>query len=186
MRLNQVIAILGRRGSGKTYFAKQLIAEYRKKHPLQKILIVDTIDHPAYREISTINPDLLRRWNQPATYRIFGSNTKEIFQIISGQVKNGMIIFEDASKYVRRQLPEEVRTFIIDSKQKNLDLVFLFHGFSYVPPEMFRLLDTITIFKTDNPEYRKNEIVAFDDVQTAYKKVMESQNPYEKATVKIY
>jgi len=186
MRLNQIIAILGRRGSGKTFYALQLIEAYRKQHLNQKILIVDTLDHPAYKTIATIDVDMLRRWNQPATYRIYGSNTNEIFQTISNNLKNGLIIFEDASKYLRRQLPEDVRTFLIDSKQKNLDIIFLFHGFSYVPPELFRILDMITIFKCDSPEHRKGDLVAYDDVLQSYRFVMASKNPYEKKTVKIY
>lgn len=185
MRINQVLAILGRRGSGKTYYVKQLIQAYRAKHQYQKILVVDTLDHPAYREIPTIDVDLIRRWKQAATYRIFGSNTDEIFRAVS-TIYNGLVIFEDSSKYLRRVLPDEVRKFIIDTKQRNLDLIFLFHGFSYVPPELFRLMDNIVIFKTDNPERRKNDIIAYDDVLKAYNEVMASKNPYEKKTVQIY
>lgn len=186
MRINNVSAIIGRRGTGKTTYVRKLIDEYRKSLPNQKILIADTIDHPAYKDIAAINIDLLKRWKNANVYRIYGSNTDEILNTINTHLYNALVVFEDASKYIRRQLSDNVRAFILDSKQKNLDLIFLFHGFSYVPPEMFRVLDTITIFKCDNPSYRKNDIVAFDEVMKAYEFVMNSKNFYEHITVKIY
>lgn len=186
MRINNVSVVLGRRGSGKTTYIRELIGHYRQVHPQQKILIVDTLDHPAYRDVPSIDVDLLKRWKMPNTYRIYGSHTDEIFNTIKNNLWNALVVFEDASKYIRRQLSDEVRSFILDSKQKNLDLIFLFHGFSYVPPEMFRVIDNIVLFRCDDPSYRKNDIVAFDEVLKAWKKVMNSKNPYEHATVRIY
>jgi hypothetical protein len=185
-RINFVSAIVGRRGSGKTYYAKQVIQAYQAKHPYKKVLVVDTLDHPMYREIPQLTVEHLSRWSSPGAYRVISSDPDEVFASIAAYLYNALIIFEDASKYVRRELPPHVRRFILDSKQRNLDLIFLFHGFSYVPREMFRLMDAITIFKTDNPEYRKKDIVAYDDVLANYKHVMASKNPYEKRTVRIY
>lgn len=185
-RINNVSVVLGRRGSGKTTYIRKLIEEYRIASPLQKILIADTLDHPMYRDIPAIDIELLKRWKKPNIYRIYGSNTDEILTTINTHLQNALIVFEDASKYIRRQLSDDVRSFILDSKQKNLDLIFLFHGFSYVPPEMFRVIDNIVMFRCDNPEYRKNDIVAFDEVKAAYERVIKSENPYYHETVRIY
>lgn len=186
MRINNVSAIIGRRGTGKSTYVRKLIQEYKTVLPDQKILIADTLNHPLYRDIPAIDINLLKRWKKANVYRIYGSNTDEILQTINNNLYNALICFEDASKYIRRQLSDDVRAFILDSKQKNLDLIFLFHGFSFVPPEMFRLLDNIVIFKCDNPIYRKNDIVAFDQVYEAYERVMNSENPYYNETVRIY
>ena len=167
MRMNKVGAILGRRGCGKTTYTLALIQAYHKSHPAKKILVVDTLDHPSYKDVPVMDLEMLPRWKTPTIYRIFGSNTDEMLRGVE-QLRNCLVIFEDASKYIRKNLQLEVRAFIIDSKQKNLDLVFLFHGFAYVPPELFRIMDFLTIFKTDNPEYRKSELVAYDDILTAY------------------
>lgn len=185
-RINNVSTILGRRGSGKTTYARKLIEEYKLALPEQKILIADTLDHPSYRDIPAIDLDLLQRWINPNIYRIYGSNTDEILYSIGEKLYNALVIFEDASKYLRASLNNDVRKFILDSKQKNLDLIFLFHGFAFVPPELFRLMDNIVIFKSDSPEPRKNYIVAYDQVKEVYEKVMKSENPYEHATVRIY
>lgn len=185
-RINNVSAIIGRRGCGKTTYARQLIESYRQALPKQKILIADTLDHPAYRDVAAIDVDLLKRWKEPNVYRIFDSNTDEILKTINTSLYNAMVVFEDASKYLRATLDNDVRRFILDSKQKNLDLVFIFHGFMFVPPEMFRLLDNLVIFRSDNPETRKFYIVAFDEVKAAYERVMKSENPYEHETVRVY
>lgn len=185
-RINNVSAILGRRGSGKTTYVRQLIETYNKALPFQKILIADTLDHPSYRDIPNIDLHLLKRWKSPNIYRIFGSNTDEILNAIGNYLYNALVVFEDSSKYLRANLNNDVRKFILDSKQKNLDIIFIFHGFAFVLPELFRLMDNLVIFKSDNPEPRKNYIVAYDQVKEAYEEVMKSENPYEHKTVRIY
>lgn len=187
-RINYVNLILGRRGSGKTYTMKENMEHYAIHRPEMKQLTMDTLDHPAYRHLATITPPLIRRWLPEARgkYRVYGSNTAEAFAAIESSVYNAHITFEDASKYIRRQLTDDVRNFIIDSKQKNLDLSFMFHGFGYVPPEMWRIVDTVTIFNTDNPAKRKEDIMCYDEVYEAWQEVRNSGNPYAKKTVMIY
>jgi len=186
-RINYVNLILGRRGSGKTWFVmKELIDSYIAAHPEMKVLIVDTFDHPSYRTIAAIEPEMISRWKRPSVYRCFSSDTDLIMKEVTTNLRNCLIIFEDASKYIRRQLPDDVRRFILDSKQKNLDMIFLFHGFSFAPPEMWRIIDSVTIFKCDNPDFRKADIVNFEQIKEAWQSVMKSSNPYEKTTVWVY
>lgn len=186
-RINYVNLVLGRRGTGKTwYMLREVIEAYIRANPAMKVLIVDTFDHPAYRTIAAIEPEMISRWKKPSVYRCYSSNTDDIMREVTTNLRNCLVIFEDASKYIRRQLPEDVRRFILDSKQKNLDLIFLFHGFSFAPPEMWRIADSVTIFKCDNPDSRKQDIVNFDEIKEAWQKVMKSENPYEKKTVWVY
>lgn len=158
MRTNLVSLVLGNRGTGKTYYIKNLIEAYAKAHPDKKILIVDTLDHPAYRIIASIEIKDLPAWKKPSVYRIYGSNTQEIIESIQENICNCLIIYEDASKYIGKMMDTHVRYMIFDSKQKNNDLIFLFHGFMATPPELFRISDTITLFKTgDHPKCRKKQ-----------------------------
>lgn len=186
MRVNFVNLILGKRGTGKTIFTQQVIEAYHAKHPTQKILIMDTLDHPAYGGVSVITADMLSRWNRANVYRIFQGNPDENLSIIQRSMNNALIVFEDAGKYIKKNLQVDVRQFIIDSKQKNLDLLFIFHGFANTPPEIFGYTDTLTLFKVGaSPEYRKSEIYNFEEIFEAWKKVNDSKNPYEKITIRI-
>jgi Cdc6-like AAA superfamily ATPase len=187
MRINLVNIILGNRGTGKTFYIKQLLEAYKKAHPDKKILIVDTLDHPSYALIAPIELKDLKAWRKPSVYRIFGSNTNEIIEEIENNVSNALIIFEDASKYVGKLMESHVRKMIFDSKQKNNDLIFLFHGFMATPPELFRICDTITLFKTgDHPKCRKNNMVNYNEIEVIYNEILKSKNKYENKTIQIY
>jgi ABC-type uncharacterized transport system ATPase subunit len=185
-RMNKVTAILGRRGTGKTTYLKELIESYKTALPNQKVLILDTLDHPAYREIPLINENLLKRWKKPAVYRMYSSDTDNLLSEVEKHYNNGLLILEDASKYLRRQLSDDVRRFIFDSKQKNLDIIFLFHGFMAMPKELYSIIDNLVLFKTDDPSFRKNAIMNYQEVKEVYDRVMQHPSPYYNETITIY
>ncbi|MCX6250720.1 MAG: hypothetical protein NTX61_08210 [Bacteroidetes bacterium] len=186
MRVNKVIGVLGKRGSGKTYYILKFIKEYHRAHPSKGILIVDTLDHPGYSHVTPVSIDELQSGHVPAISRIFHRKPDDVLKVIQALSANCLIVFEDATKYIRKNLQEDVRWFIIDSKQRNVDLIFIFHGFSFAPPELFRLFDTYVIFKTDNPKYRRSDMVAYDEIKSAYDQVMKDKNPYARKTVNVY
>lgn len=187
MRVNQVTLFFGTRGSGKTWFAnKEMIPSYRAAHQQQKVLIVDTLDHPDYRYVPRIEPGMLARWNRASIYRIYGSNTKEIFAAVRANVRNALVIWEDASKYLEGRLDEDVRNFVLDTKQINVDLVFMFHGFSYCPPKLFSIADNYTIFRTTSPQGRKGVIPNYEEVLATYEAVQRSRKKFPRKTVRIY
>jgi hypothetical protein len=146
---------------------------------------MDTFDHPAYRHIPRINCAMLPRWRGAGVFRIFGECTDQTLEYIDKYVRNALILFEDATKYIEPNLPKEVKRFIFDSKQKNLDLMFMFHGFSYCPPKLLRATDNAIIFKCDNPDYRKKEIVGYEEIKQAWTEVMNDPNPYAQKTVRL-
>lgn len=184
--MNKVTAILGRRGTGKTTYLKELIKTYNEALPNQKILILDTLDHPSYRDIPVIDEKLLQRWKKPAIYRMYSSDTDNLLLKVEQHYNNGLLILEDASKYLRRQLSNDVRRFIFDSKQKNLDIIFLFHGFMAMPKELYSIIDNLVLFKTDDPSFRKNSIMNYQEVKEAYTRVMAHPSPYYNETITIY
>ncbi|MFZ4398871.1 MAG: hypothetical protein ACOYO1_02460 [Bacteroidales bacterium] len=188
MRTNLVSLVLGNRGTGKTHFIIELLIKvYLKSNPDKKILIIDTLDHPSYKIIANLNIEDLKAWRKPSVYRIYGSNTGEIIEAVQQNVSNALIIFEDASKYVSKLMHSHVRTMIFDSKQKNNDLVFLFHGFMATPPELFRISDTITLFKTgDHPKCRKNDMVNYNEIVKTYELITADKNKYANSTIQIY
>jgi len=186
-RINLVSIFCGRRGTGKSYnFLKNLLPTYLKKHPKRRVLIVDTLNHPMYRGITQIKSEMLFRWRAPGgVYRIFGEDPDTMLENIEKYLGNALVVFEDASKYIDANLQNSVKRLVLDSKQKNLDMIFMFHGFSYIPPKLLRISDAITIFKSDNPDYRKKEIVAYEDVKKAWQAVMDDPNPYAQKTVRL-
>lgn len=185
VRTNRVIMIVGGRGSGKTVLGKNLQNRLLSLHPEKYGLVVDTFDHPRYRNgYITIHPGMIKRIAQPGKYRVFGSNTFDIMTEIQQSAHNACILFEDASKYVPANVPEEVRNFVLDSKQRNLDLFFMFHGFGFVPPALYRLVDGIYVLRTnDTPDTRKSLIPCYDEVKAAFERVRASNDPYPRESI---
>lgn len=158
-RTNKVILIVGNRGTGKTDFVKNLIHDMSENFP--KCLIVDTFDSDVWKNLKTWNhpervnfnvPDLpiekFKRW-KTGIAKMYSSDTSMMMEHISKYAKNTFITFEDATKYIGSRLEKETRNFVLDSKQKNLDLVFIFHSLASIPPELVRVSDILILFKTN-------------------------------------
>ena len=169
-RINIVALIVGRRGSGKTIYTKRMIKKYLEN---KKVLVCDTLDHPSYKGVERIKPIDIPNMENGDFCRVFGGETDRILNACN-KFSNGLLVFEDATKYVGKNLTKEVKQFIYDSKQKNVDILFLFHGFTSCPPDLFRACDMLVMFKTgDSPDIRKNDLGGlFNEVKLAYEKML--------------
>lgn len=189
MRFNTVGIIIGQRGTGKSLFllgskysAKSgdeklgipSLIDIAQKNGL-KVLIVDTIDHPAYRKIPVLKQSdfkkfsagVFRVWHEPENMRAFVHliNTSE-------NLNNTFIVFEDAGKYTEKNLPMEFKRLIADSKQRNIDILFMYHCFIDTPANIFTKSDYIQLFKTeDSPKVRKNNLRLYEKVEAAHNEV---------------
>lgn len=176
--------LLGRRGTGKTFYMKRVIMSFLMKQ--SKALIIDTLDHPAYFGVKTIPPEFIRGMRGGDCCRCWGSNTDKILEACE-EFKNGLLVIEDATKFIEGRLQDSVKRLVYDSKQKNVDIVFIFHGFVACPPALFRICDNIVLFKTgDVPDVRKNDLPAFEEVSKAHAAVMADKNPYAHKLINIY
>ncbi len=193
MASNVVIIVVGGRGTGKTDFIKD---EIITQSPLPKKLTVDTFDSPPWRTLKTFkNPqndaiqvpimpiDKLAKWKE-GIYRIATSDPEYTFAMIDQHLRNALVIFEDATKYIGSTLTKETRKFIYDSKQKNLNLVFIFHSLASVPPELVRASDYLTLFKTNEGRPSKDKY-PFPEIPIAMEKVRESENHFENYTIRL-
>lgn len=191
IRTNKVLCLVGDRGTGKTDFLKDLV----RNSPQPKHLIVDTFDSAVWRNMKTwdnpqgehikigrVLPDQLSRW-KTGTYRMFDSDTDSLMSAVQKNMMNALVIFEDATKYIGKELTKDVKYFIIDSKQKNLDLVFVFHSLKDLPSDLVRIMDFITICKTGDKYNSSLRSKYPDAVEDAFAQVMASPNRFEKITI---
>lgn len=192
-RYNLVNLILGRRGSGKTVYLKGdpnlnipgLFPIYLNRD--EKILIIDTFDHPSYRDVKTITPNNITNDWVKGVYRCFVhiDDIENLLDIVSENFSNGLIVFEDAHKHQYGKLSRSLMRLIGDSKQKNVDMIFMYHNWALVPKDLYRYLDYIEVFKTkDTPESRKNDMPGcYDEVMKQWRSVMQNPNPFYHLTV---
>jgi len=166
-RLNQIIIVAGRRGSGKTTFAKKLVS----CSPL-KALVLDTFDHPDYRNLKQIQPDQLPRW-KAGNVRLFNGDPVENCQLIFNTVHNSMVVFEDARRYIEPTIQKPIRQGIVEHRNKNVDLIFMFHNLKDVPPYLCSMYNSLVLFKTnDNMKVRQEKYSNWDEISEVHNRVM--------------
>ena len=140
-RTNKVNIIIGGRDVGKTTYAKTYFDLY------PKILVMDQIDHPKYRDLEEISLEQLPRWIK-GKKRIFRPDSEDIFESVSQYVNNSFIVIEDSSKFIDFG-EKKVKAIIKDTKQHNNDVFMMFHMFSEIPRYVYGLANYLTVFYTN-------------------------------------
>lgn len=197
MRFNLVGLIIGQRGTGKSLFvlgSKYTAREQDKNLGIagvidtylvkkkMKVLIIDTLDHPSYRSIEVLKQSDFKKF-KTGIKRIYlePDNVLKLVNYInqSPHMNNTLIVFEDAVKYTGARLDNYFKRLIADSKQRNIDIIFMYHCFIDTPSNIFTKSDFIQLFKTeDNPYVRKNTLRLFDKILNAYEIVKSNANNF--------
>lgn len=185
-RVAKIVLFFGTRGSGKSwYFLNTFLPAYQSAHPDKKILIVDSVDHPKYRHIPRITPEMIGRWKSPGIYRCFQGEFEPIFEQFK-TLTNALVVLEDASKYIDLDLPKPLKKWFLDTKQLGTDVVCMFHGFGWCPPKLCQVSDIYAIFRTTSPLARKANIPNYDGTFEAWSKVSKSKEKWPMQTVVMY
>lgn len=188
-RFNEVGTILGQRGTGKTlYLIGSKLSSNPNDKPLNKkglldiyvakgmkILIVDTLDHPSYRNIPILKQNEFLKFRSGVARVIFEpDNMNKFINLINRApfMNNTLIVLEDAGKWTGEKLSAQLKRLIIDTKQRNIDIILMYHCFIDTPANLFTKTDFIKLFKTeDSPEIRKERMRLYSKVAEAYEQV---------------
>lgn len=202
-RFNKVTAIIGGRGSGKTLFV--MGSKYISKKEDQdlklpglfdlyigvkktKVLIIDTLDHPAYRNIPVMPINLLPEWKS-GIYRILiqPDDISKLCKMLNGlsSIWNSAIFFEDAYKHTSKIVCKPLCELFGDSKQKNIDVFLMYWAYGQAPTDLYRMLDNIECFKTkDSPECRKTFMPGYyEDAMKIYNEIKINKFPFAHKTI---
>lgn len=193
-RTNKVILIAGARGTGKTDFVKKLY--YKSRNNFPKALLVDVFDsdnwhnlevhdHPEWKnqQVDTIPLRKFQYWK--AGYgRMYSGDAKEMMNLIQKFARNSFIVFEDAIRYIKSKLSEDESRFLFESKQKNLDLVFIYHALGQIPPDLLRAADILVLFKTNEgaPCTKK---YPWEEIPQMMKELKKEQNRYSYRVIQL-
>lgn len=160
------------------------------RHKFAKCLVVDTFDSDVWHNLATFHHPEAKEIKVPAIPlqrfknwrsgigRIFSADTTELMAEIQENAKNTFIVFEDSTKYIGSRLTDETKKFVLDSKQKNLDLVFIFHSLSQIPPDLVRVADILVLFKTNEGKISTTKY-PWAEIPEMMKKLKASPNRYE-------
>lgn len=191
-RDNCIYLYVGNRKTGKTDLIKNIIDVM----PQPKVLIVDTFDNPVWRTmktwnhpewdsriIPTIQPEQVKL-HQYGLCRVYSDDTDMMQGIIKRDCANSSTIIEDASRYFDPRLTKAQKAYLLNSKQKNVDLHLVFHFLSDIAPQLIKLANYITIKKTGEKTYDKDKY-HHPDFAEAFKRVSESPNRFEAITLML-
>ncbi len=190
MSVNKIFTVIGSRGTGKTPliiggdFEQGMAKDYLQKG--MSTLILDEIDHVKYRHIPFLHPSKYSQLStNPGIYR-----TVTPIQYLPGLVLdiarsklvwNTLLVLEDCKKYIPQRFRDEAEyTLLGNSKQQNVDLVFMYWAWGIVPPDLMRNTNYYVIFPTaDHPVVRESYLGGCSEaVFKAHEIVMRGKKPY--------
>lgn len=175
VRLNKCFLFVGRRGTGKTTLAREM-AEKMAKSSRRKIVIIDTDDHPSYADVEVITMEQLKTWNGTIC-RVIESNIDQVLMILNQYQSNCIVMCEDASKYITANISKAVRSFLIDMRKRNFDVIIMFHFLSDVPPYLCKQYDHMILFKTgDNLQVTQNKFANWHTIVKKLQRILKHKD----------
>lgn len=99
-------------------------------------------------------------------------------------VKQCLIVFEDAARFMpaNNGLDSVVRDMIINAKQRAMDIVFIFHFWSDVPPKLCKWIDTLYLHHCDESVAGRKKAIG----ESKYARILEAENRIKKNSNKYY
>lgn len=180
-------AVCGRKHTGKSTFLNELAEGYFAKTK-KRALIIDVNGSPAYSHHQLLNEKNFKTWCSNDSYggvkRFYLSDRLKMMLLIKDHFRNGLIVFEDCTKYIKANPQEDIKAFLVDHRMWNVDLMFTFHSIMFVPKFFWAMLTHLVLFKTQDIFLNPNDksliqrIPDFQSVYRLHKKIMASKNNY--------
>lgn len=188
LRPNEAMIIIGRKHTGKSTLANAIAKGYAR--PFRKVLIINVNGSPAYSAHQRIGYEKLKRWRSGGIYQFYDRDHEAMFDFFldhyDPEVRkfSGLIVFEDCTKYIDFNPSKQIKSFLVDHRMWDADLLFTFHSLSMVPQFFWKMTTKIILLKTQDimtpsraREYA-NRIPNWTAVHQAHERVMKSDNPF--------
>lgn len=191
-RTNKIILIIGKRGTGKTDYIKEIIDVF----PQPKKLIVDTLDNPPWRNMKTWkHPDWSTRQipvmpveklsqHENGLYRMYSEDTDLLQEAVAKHCEDTLVVMEDATRYFNSKLSKAQKAYLLNSKQKNVDVIIVWHYLGNLPAEILRIADYIVLFKTGEGAFNPDKYF-HPGFKEAFEYVKNSKNKFEYLEIDI-
>ena len=191
-RSNKLFVYVGGRDAGKTTLLKNVMDYF----PQPKTLIVDLFDNPVWRTMKTYNhPEWESRQipiiplediprHRTGVYHAFSNDIEVLEDIIKDDVYDTAVLMEDSSRWFEGRLTKSQRNYVLNTKQRNVDLHLVFHLLSDVPPAIVKHCNYFTLMKTHESFYDKKKYT-MPHFDKAFKHVSESEDKHVHVTLHV-
>jgi hypothetical protein len=181
MRRQHRILIVGTNGTGKSTFADKIINAYPAH---KKRLIVDPDgSEKLFDKYPEIEQSDLKKLSQleGKIYKVLYTDSS-LFEDIHNYFRNGLLVLDDSRNYTGSR-DEDLLKIYRRSRQFNIDILFICHGLSEIPPSLLTFTTKIIMFNTvDSWQRLKRNIPnpkTFDFLVN-YVRAKAATNPYFK------
>lgn len=167
--------VVGRKGVGKSTYNNSVAVKYPRA---KKVLIIDVNGSPAYNAHRQIEVKDIRGF-RTGIAKILGTPTLETLKIIAKYFRNGLVIFEDCTKYIEGNVHPSIKEFLVDHRMFNCDLIFTFHSLKRVPPFFWEMISYCVLFKTAETfesARNKNVIPNYESILSAFRRVNKAKD----------
>jgi len=188
-RPNIATLIAGRTRTGKSTFLNALAKDYPKH---KKVIIIDVNASPAYQEHPLLRKyETLNKWindnkTEQNIIRFYDLDKEKLAEYVLSRFKDGMIIFEDCTKYIMPNVNKSIRSHLVDHRMNRLDLSFTFHSIGIIPPFFWSFASYLTVFKTSEVldiSGNRDKVPNFDAVLKAWNHVSKQPDEHFYLTI---
>lgn len=212
-RVAECTGIIGMNGTGKTTFTIKIAEALSASQPVFIVHVGKEKKYDKYKEadistrakakryktgIYSINPLKIKALYEVRTPIVNAQNGSkkerityepiDIATYIYDNLHNAVIFFDDFRDYYpETTLRTSFEKMFIGRRQRMLDLYFVAHGFSLLPPRFYAFITKYILFATaEKLEVGEYKMPAFDSIKKYYDKVQEmaAQDPYAKVIFK--
>lgn len=145
----QVTMVMGRNGTGKSYLTHKIIKALK-----ERAIVITLNGAPAiWRQYDEIDITKKESWDFKKGIKqvYYMRQEKDTMMYIHKYFNNGIIIFDDCRGYLTSNVDSDIylKRLLIDFRHKMLDLYFVFHAPTDVPPRIWAFYRTAFIGATD-------------------------------------
>ena len=188
IRQTKRIVIIGTNGTGKTTLVRQIV-----HNAAQKTLIITPHDNE-WNETDPNGEPLypVNELRHASDYNFTGI-MKHVFDPdrtlkLLMNFTRGFLVFDDCRAYLDAYTDKNIHRVLISSRQNMVDLAFVSHGFTEVPPKVFTFATEYFLFRTeDNISRRKFYVNNYPLIEKMQKKVNQASvyNPHHYEHFKL-
>lgn len=179
------IILVGTNGTGKSTLANKIIESSIAGEGRRALAVLPDDAEPIFFPYNEIQRTELKYIGNVANKKnkIY-FDKKNIFTELENVFKNGCLILDDAKFYVG-SADDELKKLFIRSRQNNVDIVFICHGLSEIPPAIITYTTKIILFNTVDSWKRLKEKIPNPEYFDQIVNEVRTQANAHKFTVKI-
>ena len=145
----QVTIIMGKNGTGKSTFAERIVTAMRRRAVVLTLNGAPKI----WRPYEVIDPADPRSWDWQEGIRQvwYMQHEKETMRYLHRYFRDGVVVFDDCRGYLTSNVDSDqwLKRLLMDFRHKMLDLIFIAHAPTDVPPRLWGFYSTAFIGATD-------------------------------------